>query len=190
MNEKNQRRPNDGNVKAIVLAAQRGDREAFGLLYDRYEQSVRAVAYRRLGDWEAANDLCHEAFVQALLKLDQLQNPHCFGSWIHRIVGRLAINRLNRGGRLVATDPASFDGYGDDKQTPLKVAIKGERAEQLREGLLKLRPMDRQTLEAFYVEGQSLAEMSDRFQAPVGTIKRRLHVARKRLAQQVQPLAV
>ena len=44
------------------------------------------------------------------------------------------------------------------------------------------------TLEAFYVEGRSLQEMSGDFQAPLGTIKRRLHVARKRLAKQVDPL--
>ena len=45
--------------------------------------------------------------------------------------------------------------------------------------------MDRETLVAFYVNGQSLVEMSDRFDSPVGTIKRRLHVARKRLAKEL-----
>ena len=47
----------------------------------------------------------------------------------------------------------------------------------------------RKTLEAFYVRGQSLLEMSDEFDAPVGTIKRRLHVARKRLAAELAELA-
>ena len=46
------------------------------------------------------------------------------------------------------------------------------------------------TLVAFYVKGQSLLEMSDEFNAPLGTIKRRLHVARKRLAKEVEPMAV
>jgi RNA polymerase sigma-70 factor (ECF subfamily) len=49
--------------------------------------------------------------------------------------------------------------------------------------------MDRETLIAFYVEGQSLVQMADDFDAPLGTIKRRLHVARKRLAKQVDELA-
>ena len=49
--------------------------------------------------------------------------------------------------------------------------------------------MDRETLEAFYVEGQSLLEMADVFGAPLGTIKRRLHTARKRLAKEVDELA-
>ncbi len=50
--------------------------------------------------------------------------------------------------------------------------------------------MDRDTLIAFYVHGHSLIEMADDFDAPLGTIKRRLHVARKRLAKEVDELAM
>jgi RNA polymerase sigma-70 factor, ECF subfamily len=50
--------------------------------------------------------------------------------------------------------------------------------------------LDRQTLVAFYVDGQSLVEMSTAFDSPVGTIKRRLHVARKRLARELEEMAV
>jgi RNA polymerase sigma-70 factor (ECF subfamily) len=49
--------------------------------------------------------------------------------------------------------------------------------------------MDRETLMAFYFDGRSLLEMSDQFKTPVGTIKRRLHVARKRLAKELEALA-
>ena len=49
--------------------------------------------------------------------------------------------------------------------------------------MARLRKLDRQTLKSFYVEGRSLKEMCDEFKAPVGTIKRRLHVARQRLAK-------
>ena len=67
---------------------------------------------------------------------------------------------------------------------------KAERDAQLNEGLENLRELDRETLKAFYVDGQSLNEMSDEFDAPLGTIKRRLHVARKRLAREVAELVV
>jgi RNA polymerase sigma-70 factor, ECF subfamily len=49
--------------------------------------------------------------------------------------------------------------------------------------------MDRETLVAFYVKGRSRVEMSDQFDSPVGTIKRRLHVARKRLAKELSAIA-
>ena len=52
-----------------------------------------------------------------------------------------------------------------------------------------LRAMDRDTLVEFYFQGRSLVEMSEKFASPVGTIKRRLHVARKRLAKELESLA-
>jgi RNA polymerase sigma-70 factor (ECF subfamily) len=64
-----------------------------------------------------------------------------------------------------------------------------EREDQVQRGLNRLPDLDRDTLLAFYFRGQSLIEMSDQFQSPVGTIKRRLHVARKRLAKELQTLA-
>ncbi|NIP86705.1 MAG: sigma-70 family RNA polymerase sigma factor, partial [Planctomycetales bacterium] len=69
--------------------------------------------------------------------------------------------------------------------TPLEIVLRQERAALVRAGLDRLRPLDRDTLEAFYLRGSSLAEMSHQFDSPVGTIKRRLHVARRRLAQQL-----
>jgi RNA polymerase sigma-70 factor (ECF subfamily) len=54
--------------------------------------------------------------------------------------------------------------------------------------MTRLRELDRRTLLAFYFEGQSLIEMSDRFQSPVGTIKRRLHTARNRLKDELAQL--
>ncbi len=65
-----------------------------------------------------------------------------------------------------------------------------ERNEQVHQGLRRLGALDRQTLTAFYVDGSSLLEMSRQFASPVGTIKRRLHVARKRLAQELEALGV
>ena len=63
-----------------------------------------------------------------------------------------------------------------------------ERAAQVHDGLDRLAALDRKTLVAFYLRGQSLVEMSECFSAPVGTIKRRLHVARKRLARELESL--
>ena len=60
-----------------------------------------------------------------------------------------------------------------------------ERSKQVWGGLSKLRDLDRRTLIAFYVEGQSLKQMSDKFESPIGTIKRRLHTARNRLRKEL-----
>ena len=63
--------------------------------------------------------------------------------------------------------------------------MRKEQAHQVRGGLGRLREMDRKTLVAFYFDGQSLKEMSDVFDRPIGTIKRRLHTARNRLRDEL-----
>ena len=177
-------------VTELVLAAQDGDRAAFGELFERFERHVFAVAMRRLGDFAEAEELVQDVFVQAMQKIGQLRQPECFGGWLRSITHRMAINRVVRRGPDVPTEPGTLAATCVDDATPLASALQNERHGQLRDGLGRLRDLDRETLVAFYMKGQSLLEMSDDFDAPIGTIKRRLHVARKRLAKQVEGVAV
>lgn len=177
-------------VTELVRASQAGDRAAFGELFERYERHVFAVALRRLGDYSEAQELCQDVFVQAMQKIDQLREPECFGGWLRAITHRMAINRVVRRGPDFATEPETLEANCVEHATPLSAALQSERDRQLHASLDRLRDLDRQTLEAFYVQGQSLLEMSSRFDAPLGTIKRRLHVARRRLAKEMEPLAV
>jgi len=174
----------------LVLAAQRGDRNAFGQLFERFERTVFAIALRRFGDFNEAQELTQDVFVQAMTKLDQLREPAAFAGWLRSITHRMAINRMVRRGPAIPTEPESLEQNCVDTATPLSLVLQNERKTKLWEGLSRLRGFDRETLEAFYVKGQSLVEMSDEFDAPLGTIKRRLHVARKRLAKEVEPMAI
>ena len=171
-----------------VLAAQAGDRDAFGQLVERYQGSVYAMALRKLNNHAEAQELCQEVFVQALQKLEQLREPACFGGWLRSITVRLAINRSVRRSPVTSAEPEMIEATCAEHQTPLGAMLARERQTQVRAGLKRLRSLDRQTLVAFYVKGQSLVEMSDQFDSPVGTIKRRLHVARKRLAKELEQL--
>jgi len=174
---------------ALVRAAQRGERAAFGTLFERFERHVMAIALRRLGDFGEAQELCQDVFIQAMKKIGQLREPEAFAGWLRSITNRMAINRLVRKPVDHGTEPETLDFVCVETRTPLVEALAGERAREVRKGLRRLRRLDRETLVAFYVRGQSLLEMSDEFDAPVGTIKRRLHVARKRLAKHVEAVA-
>ena len=81
---------------SLVRAAQQGDRESFGQLVERYERSVYATAYRRLGNHAEAQEVCQEVFVKAMQKLDQLRIVECFGGWLRSMTVRMAINRAMR----------------------------------------------------------------------------------------------
>jgi RNA polymerase sigma-70 factor (ECF subfamily) len=166
-----------------VLAAQQGDRAAFGQLFERYERRIFAIAMRRLGDYGEAMELVQDVFLQAMEKIVQLREPAAFAGWMRQITHRMAINRMTRRKHATAVEPETLAAVCEDSEgTPLTQALERERKDQVRAGLELLGDMDRETLEAFYVKGQSILEMSDAFRAPVGTIKRRLHTARKRLA--------
>lgn len=174
---------------SLVRSAQEGDRAAFGQLCVRYERMVYGVAFARLGEPNEAQELCQEVFIHALEKIEQLREPECFGGWLRCMAQRMAINRAVRRKPMLNSEDGSLDGSAVESLTPLDRALASERRRHVQAGLKRLKSTDRDTLVAFYVNGQSLVEMSDRFASPVGTIKRRLHVARKRLARELASMA-
>jgi len=170
-------------VAQLVTAAQDGDRDAFGELFERYRPAIVALAMQRVRNAHEAEELAQDVFIQAMQKICQLRVPEAFGGWLRQIVHRMAINRITRGRLSVSCDPEIFEATHADDTSPQTAAEDQERDDAVRLGLTRLGDMDQQTLRAFYLQGQTLIEMSNRFDAPIGTIKRRLHTARKRLAE-------
>lgn len=178
----------DTTIADLVSQAQLGDRDAMDQLYCRFQQHVLSIAYKRLGNWDEAQELSQDVFIQAFRRLDQLQVPEAFGGWLRQIVHRMAINRVTRRPKPTAVDHEILEATVTCQSDPLDAVLSGEQKMQVHQGLGRLGDLDRQTLVAFYLDGQSLNQMSDAFDAPIGTIKRRLHVARKRLAKECEML--
>ncbi len=172
-------------VADLVRAAQQGDRDAFGELFERYRVGIVAQAMRRTRNADEAEELAQDVFIQAMEKIEQLRVPEAFGGWLRRIVHRMAINRSTRRPPAIACDPMTLEATCLSAGTPEDAAVQREAADGVQAAVAELGQVDRETLKAFYMNGQSLIEMSDAFAAPVGTIKRRLHTARKRLAKRI-----
>lgn len=177
-------------VEQLVIRAQNGDRSALGELFEQFERTVFAIAFRRLGDTDEAEELTQEVFIQTMTKLDQLRVPAAFPGWLKTLATRMAINRVVRRKVTVSLEPDLFQDSIASDRTPLCDLLDAERKTEVRDSMALLREMDRETLHAFYVDGKSLNEMCDQFDAPLGTIKRRLHTARQRLAKQMEAVAV
>ncbi len=173
--------PDDASPYELVRAAQDGDQQAFGQLVTRYQRAVYATAYRQLANDAEAQELCQEVFIQALRKISQLRDPRCFGGWLRSIARRMAVNRAIRRTPVTTTEPQAVECHCVEHETPLCTMLARERRNEVHRGLGRLKALDRDTLVAFYFQGRSLVEMSERFDSPVGTIKRRLHVERRRL---------
>lgn len=174
------------DVAILVKRAQAGERSAYGELAVRFEPTVRSLALARLHNPVEAQELVQEVFVHAMTKLDQLREPAAFAGWIRQITVRMALNRLTRNGPVRQAAGEVLDNAWVAEQTPLDALVRAEACTELLAGLERLRPIDREALVAFYLRGRSLKQMSREFAAPVGTIKRRLHVARQRLRDQLE----
>jgi RNA polymerase sigma-70 factor (ECF subfamily) len=165
----------------VVERARAGDRSAYGELVERFQPTVYALALARLRNLNEAQELVQEVFIHAMTKLSQLRDAHCFAGWLRQIAERMAINRLTRRSAVRAAEPAVLENVQAKAAGPLEELVLMEQKAQVWAGLNRLKPLDRATLVAFYIHGRSLKEMSREFETPIGTIKRRLHVARNRL---------
>ena len=177
------------DMLTAVRDAQRGDQDALGRVIAHFEPTVFAIVMRRLGNRSEAREVTQDVFVRAIRKLGQLQEPAAFPGWIKSIAVRTAINRAVRRPPEMPSAPENFGALAEGSEAgPQSTAIRSEQADALRSGLTRLGQTDRETLTAFYFEGQSLREMSEKFDCPVGTIKRRLHTARARLKDELLDL--
>jgi RNA polymerase sigma-70 factor (ECF subfamily) len=173
-------------IVALIVRAQAGDRAAFGELVERFQPAVYAVAMARLRDANEAVELTQEVFIHAMTKLDQLRDPHCFVGWLRQITVRMAINRVTRKAPVQAAAPEVLQNAPASADGPLDEILRAELRDEIWDGLDQLKPVDRATLVEFYIRGRTLQQMSRSFETPVGTIKRRLHVARNRLKKALE----
>jgi RNA polymerase sigma-70 factor, ECF subfamily len=168
-------------VAELVLRAQDGDRGAFGMLAEQFQPTVYAIALRRLGNASEAAELSQEVFLHVLRRIHQLREPERFAGWLRQVAVRMAINRATRRVAPATVETGVLEGAFEAADQPVDELITRERAERLWAALGRLKALDRESLIAFYIRGLSLVEIADELDVPLGTIKRRLHTARKRL---------
>jgi len=180
------REENWTDVANLVRRAQRGDRDAFGRLVEQFQRTVHAICLRRLSNPSEALELTQEVFLHVMRRIDQLREPERFAGWLRQVAVRMAINRMTRQVAPTSVETNVLEGAGETHDDPLDRMIARERAQRLWDALARIKTIDREVLVAFYIQGESLIEIADRLEAPIGTIKRRLHTARKRLKAELE----
>jgi len=108
---------------------------------------------------------------------------------LRQITVRMAINRVTRKAPVQGAEPEFMQNAPGAGAAPVDEMIRAEDRADIWKGLDRLKPLDRDTLVAFYIKGQTLKQMAREFETPVGTIKRRLHVARNRLKSALEKSA-
>jgi RNA polymerase sigma factor (sigma-70 family) len=164
----------------LVIAAQRGDLDAFGQVVERFQRMAYAVAYTMLGDAHLAEDVAQEAFIEAYIELPKLREPAAFPGWFRRIVHK-------RGDRLVrgkAEAPLPLEAAGtlaSGAPGPSAVAETRELQRRVRAAIDALPELDRLPVTLFYLAGYAQQEIAAIMELPLTTVKKRLFSARRRL---------
>jgi RNA polymerase sigma-70 factor, ECF subfamily len=138
------------DLPALVTAAARGDREAFGELYRHFGRAVHGVLLARLGR-DDADDLVQEVFLHAFTRLRELRDPSAFGGWICAIARRRATDHYRRERPTEVLDDTAVSTDRPD------VVAEAHRAT---EAIQSLPEAYRETLVLRLVEGMSGPEIA------------------------------
>lgn len=163
----------------LVVRWQRGDAAAFDEIVKIWERPL-FYYLRRLAASEAdAWELLQETWLKVLKSLKSVHDPQAFPAFLYRIARNAAITRLRR--PEFFSFEADADLICDDAQDD---AIRDfQNVEQVHHGLQQLPLMQREALTLFFLQDLSLEEMSVLLGIPLGTVKSRLHRAKKSLRQ-------
>ena len=168
-------------VRSELLAIQyrRGDIAAMGELVLIWQDPLYYYVRRLVPDDEEALDVMQDVWLRVLRRFRQLRNPAAFPAWLFQIARSVAYGRARKSireeTRALDDLPApAEDAEGDD---PLAEFT----AERVHRALRKLTVAQRDCITLHFIEGFSLAEVSQIVGSPVGTIKSRLYHAKRAL---------
>ena len=111
-----------GDVDRLVVArARRGDHRAFAQIVDHYDDRLRGLAYRLLGDRDRMDDVLQEAYVKAFRSLPRFKGESALGTWLYRIVYNACIDDLRSRKDTIPLDDRL--DTADTRPDPADVAI-------------------------------------------------------------------
>ena len=170
-----------------------GDDAAFGILVEKYQKSVHALVWRKIGDYHYAEDIMQDAFLQAYKKLSTLKDPNQFAGWLYVIANRLCIDWMRRqkwmreqkfvmqsleGTSAEEIEKSSYTHHVSEQSKTEST----EHCHALVKKLLeKLPENERTVVMLYYLDEMTTKEIGKFLGVSVNTIASRLHRARKRL---------
>ena len=167
-----------------------GDDTAFSALVKKYQRSVHALAWRKIGDFHIAEDITQDTFLKAYQRLSTLKEPQSFASWLYVITAHhcTAWHRKNRTWTQSLEDTSSahlekatYSGHIIAENERMTTEAQREVVKKL---LAKLQESDRTVITLYYLGGMTYEEISEFLGVSEATIRNRLYRARRRLKKE------
>ena len=183
----------------IALAAKFGDERAFGILFERYQPRIFAVALRYTRVPEDAEEVVQQTFEKAFIHLHAFESKSSFFTWLTRIAINEALMLLRRGRTLreVPIEDSSGDqlsAHGldvpDSRPDPETNYLKREETKALSAAIRRLKPRTRMAIELRELAQLSTRETARRMGLSVGAVKARIFHGRRKLRKTLRRLGV
>jgi RNA polymerase sigma-70 factor (ECF subfamily) len=187
-------RPEEFGDEQLVVLAQKGEREAFEMLIQRYQQKAYRIAFDFTRDREEAKDLSQEAFLRAFTHLRGFNRRSSFYTWFYRLLVNLCLDYRRRKSRVSwepfddkAERAIDKNGLSGSTSSPDQNASVKEISRKVGVALEALPPKQRTAFLLRNHQGLSIRDIAKVMQTAEGTVKVHLHRAvatlRHRLAE-------
>jgi len=171
----------------LIERCQKGDRSAFNLLVERYEDRAYKYAFRLTRNQDEASDVVSDAFLRVYNALPNFKGQSAFGTWLYRIVTNcfLDLRKKQKDRSAVSLEQSmTMDGgevqrqIEDPSRGPEQIAEVNARESAVQGALEVLPEFQKAMLVMYHVEGLSYEEIAAALDLPLGTVKSRLNRAR------------
>jgi RNA polymerase sigma factor (sigma-70 family) len=174
--------PSSREDELLVIRCQLGEPVAFEELVARWHLALWRYIRRSVGDDGVAEELTQDAWLRIFRGLPALREPSRVAPWIFSIARRSVLDRFRRTYKDAVLVPEEADSISD----PEPPEDSWEETAMLHAAIAELPPADRETVALFYVRELELSEVAEILQIPLGTVKSRLHRARRALRKNLE----
>jgi RNA polymerase sigma-70 factor (ECF subfamily) len=175
--------------REVIRAVRRGDREAFGLLVQRYQGRLFGLAFMIVRDQAGAEDVTQDAFVRAYTRLDHYDDRRPFYPWLATIAVRLSQNRL-RSRVARREDPPPDTTEPGVRPVALDLLMDDERGRALWRAVAALPSGERTAVMLYYRDELSIGDAARVLGVTSGTVKTLLFRARRHLREHFEQTAI
>lgn len=180
----------------LVERVQQGDKRAFDLLVQKYQQRIVKLIARYVSDPSETLDVAQEAFIKAYRALPSFRGESAFYTWMYRIAINTAKNYLVAKSRRPPGDDINADEAISinapemlrDNDSPEQILLMEEMKQIILEAIEALPEELKTAITLRELEGLSYEEIAEAMECPIGTVRSRIFRAREAIDRSLKPL--